>query len=352
MRILIVRLREIGDVVFTTPAVRAIRRRFPNAHITYIVEPAASAIVEHNPHIDELIVAPRPSGISRLRSELALIRRLRAAAYDIAIDFHSGPRASILTWLSGAPVRVGYAVVGRSWMYTRLIARPRELRPRHSVENQWDLLAALDIGPPDRTEYPVEMALDDRTAGALAERLARAGVRGDHRLIVMHVSAGNPFRRWPVGSFAAVAAGLAGRDPARRVVITSGPSDRQAAERVMVEAQTLLGDDRGRVLECGEFSLSELRALVDRAAVYIGGDSGPMHVAATSHVPIVSLYGPTLPARSAPWRATLWPAESVEVTGLECRPCDQRSCLPGDFRCLTWIQPQQVIEAAERALTG
>ncbi len=174
-------------------------------------------------------------------------------------------------------------------MYTRRIARPRALRPRHSVENQWDLLAALDIGPPDRIEYPVEMPLGNRTASVLAERLARAGVHGDHRLIVMHVSAGNPFRRWPVGSFAAVAAGLAGRDPARRVVITSGPSDREAADRVIAEAQTLLGHDRGRVLDCGEFSLPELRALVDRAAVYIGGDSGPMHVAATSHVPIVSL---------------------------------------------------------------
>ena len=137
--------------------------------------PRLRPIVEHNPNIDELIVAPRPSGIGRLRSELELVRRLRAAAYDIAIDFHSGPRASILTWLSGAPVRVGYTVVGRSWMYTRLIARPRELRPRHSVENQWDLLAALDIGPPDRIEYPVEMPLDDRTASALAERLVARG---------------------------------------------------------------------------------------------------------------------------------------------------------------------------------
>jgi heptosyltransferase-1 len=352
LKILLVRLREIGDVVFTTPAVRAIRRRFPEAHIAYLVEPAASPILEHNPHIDELIVAPRPGGLGRLRAEVGLIRRLRAAAYDIVIDFHSGPRASMLTWLSGAPARVGYTVVGRSWMYTRRIARPRALRPRHSVENQWDLLAALDIGPPDRIEYPVEMPLGNRTASVLAERLARAGVHGDHRLIVMHVSAGNPFRRWPVGSFAAVAAGLAGRDPARRVVITSGPSDREAADRVIAEARTLLGHDRGRVLDCGEFSLPELRALVDRAAVYIGGDSGPMHVAATSHVPIVSLYGPTLPARSAPWRATLWPAEAVEIADLACRPCDQRSCLPGDFRCLTWIQPQQVIEAAERALTG
>jgi ADP-heptose:LPS heptosyltransferase len=168
----------------------------------------------------------------------------------------------------------------------------------------------------------------------------------------MHVSAGNPFRRWPTESFAAVAAGLAGRDPKRRIVVTSGPSDREAADRVIADARALLGDDHGRVVACGDFSLTELRALVDRAALYIGGDSGPMHVAATSHVPIVGLYGPTLPARSAPWRAKHWPAEAVEIVDLECRPCDQRSCLPGDFRCLTWIQPQQVIEAAERALAG
>jgi len=352
LKILLVRLREIGDVVFTTPAVRAIRRRFPDAHISYVVEPAASAIVEHNPHIDDLIVAPRTRGFSGLRSELALIRRLRAAAYDIAVDFHGGPRASILTWLSGAPVRVGYTIVGRSWMYTRLVDRPRALRPRHSVENQADLLAALDVGPPDRAADPVEMPLDDQVAAALARRLVQAGVQADHRLIVLHVSAGNPFRRWPAESFAAVAAGLAGRDPGRRIVVTAGPSDREAADRVIAEAQARLGADRGRVVACGEFSLTELRALVDRAVLYIGGDSGPMHIAATSHVPIVGLYGPTLPARSAPWRATLWPAEAIEVADLACRPCDQRSCRPGDFRCLIWIQPQQVIEAAERALAG
>jgi ADP-heptose:LPS heptosyltransferase len=73
-----------------------------------------------------------------------------------------------------------------------------------------------------------------------------------------------------------------------------------------------------------------------------------MHVAATSQVPIVTLYGPTLPARSAPWRSASWLSAPVEVQGLECRPCDQRVCIPGDFRCLAWIEPRHVIEAAER----
>jgi ADP-heptose:LPS heptosyltransferase len=104
------------------------------------------------------------------------------------------------------------------------------------------------------------------------------------------------------------------------------------------------------VLACGDFSLAEFRALVDRAALYIGGDSGPLHIASTSAVPIVGLYGPTLPVRSAPWRAPEWISEAVEVDHLPCRPCDQRRCEPGDFRCLTWMGAEQVAAAAERAL--
>ena len=352
MKILLVRLREIGDVVFTTPAVRAIRRRFPDARITYLVEPAAAAVVQPNDHIDDLIIAPRPRGFGRLTHELALVRRLRSSKFDLAVDFHGGPRASLLTWLSGAPRRIGYTIAGRSWMYTTRIERPRELRARHSVENQWDLLGALDIAPPDRAADAVEMPVDRAAEADLAARLAGAGVAAGDRLIVMHVSAGNPFRRWPTESFAAVAAALIERDPSRSVVVTSGPSDREAALRVTDQARALAGERRDRVLSCGEFSLTELRALVDRAALFIGGDSGPMHIAATSRVPIVGIYGPTLPARSAPWRAAELRAEAVETPGLPCRPCDQRTCLPGDFRCLTRIEPQQVIDAAERALSS
>jgi lipopolysaccharide heptosyltransferase II len=347
MRILIVRLRQIGDVVFTTPAIHALRARFPDAHLAYIVEPHAAALVAANPHLNEVIVAPRTG----LVADLALGRRLRAARFDVAIDFHGGPRASMLTWLSGAPVRIGYEVTGRSWMYTRRVARPRALRPRHSVENQWDLLAALEIPAPDRSQFPVEMTVDPAAARAMDERLARAGVEPGDPIIVIHVSAGNPFRRWPVAAFAALVTVLITRDRRRRVIVTSGPSDRQAADRVITHARSLLTDeDRGHVTSCGDCSLAELRALVERAALYIGGDSGPLHVAATSAVPIVGLYGPTLPARSAPWRSPHFIAEAIEVPDLPCRPCHQRVCAPGDFRCLTWVKPEQVIEAAERAL--
>ena len=352
-RILLVRLREIGDVVFTTPAVRAIRQRYPQARISYLVEPAAAPVVANNPHLDEVIVAPRQGGLAGWRGEIALARRLRREHFDTAIDFHGGPRASLLTWLSGAPVRVGYEVVGRGWMYTTRVPRPRALRRRHSVENQWDLLTALGIPPPSPEADPVEMPVDADAAARVARRLARSGIGPDHALVVIHVSAGNPFRRWPVSSFASVAAALASADPARRVIVTSGPSDQEAATRVIENAAAQTSPEaRARILPSGDFSLAELRALVERAALYIGGDSGPAHVAATSDVPIVTLYGPTLPERSAPWRAAIHLAESVDTSGLPCRPCDQRVCEPGDFRCLTGIEPHRVVDAAERVLAA
>jgi len=328
-----------------------VRARFPGAHLTYIVEPAAAPIVARNPHLDDVVVAPRRRGVRGLLRDIALGRRLRADRYDLAIDFHGGPRASLLTWLSGAPVRIGYEIAGRGWMYTRRIARPRELRPRHSVENQWDLLAPLGIAPPDRTARPVEMPVDPAVAAAVDERLTRAGVGPGDALIVIHVSAGNPFRRWPAAHFVDLIVALAEDDARRRIVVTSGPSEQDAAARVVATARARLGQARAhQLLSCGEFSLAELRALVDRASLYIGGDSGPLHIAATATVPIVGLYGPTLPARSAPWRDPRYPTESVDAGDLPCRPCEQRVCAPGDFRCLTSIDAARVFAAANRAL--
>jgi lipopolysaccharide heptosyltransferase II len=347
LNILIVRLREIGDVVFTTPALRAIRQRFPDARIAYLVEPLAAPVVALSPHLDEFIVAPRAGFASDLRLGL----ELRTRRFDLAIDFHGGPRASMLTWLSGAPQRIGYAVRGRGWMYTSRIPRPRELRPRHAVRNQWDLLELLQIAPPGPESNPVEMPVDPLAAAALAARLESCGLEAGDRLVAVHVSAGNPFRRWPPDAFAEAAAALVTRHPDVRVLIVASAADRETVARVVSRArERLTMPQQPRVFECTTCSLDELRALFDRAALFIGGDSGPLHIAATSAVPIVALFGPTLPVRSGPWRNPAFTTETVDAGALECRPCDQRVCAPGDFRCLTRITPSAVVLAAERAL--
>src|SRR3954470_8653392 len=168
MNILLIRLRLIGDVVFTTPIPRALKRAFPGARITYLVEPAAAPVVSGNPHLDEVIVADRAPVLARLAFDLRLARRLRRARYDLVIDLHGGPRSAWLALATGAPQRIGYEIAGRTWMYTRAVARPRALRPRHSVVNQWDLLEAIEgwpSGGPDRTRDAVEMA-GDAGAGA------------------------------------------------------------------------------------------------------------------------------------------------------------------------------------------
>lgn len=353
MNILLIRLRLIGDVVFTTPIPRAVKRVFPDARVSYLVEEAAAPVVVHNPHIDDLIVIRHERGWQRIVDDLALAVRLRRARYDIVIDLHGGPRSSWLALASGAPQRIGYAVQGRSWMYTRTVERARELRARHSVVNQWDLLEAIDGWPgggADPATDAVEMPLDPSAVQQIAARLAQAKIEPAHELIVAHVSAGNPFRRWPEPAFTKVLSTLARASPRRRIVISSGPSDREAATRIASAARLELGAAAGQIVEFGEFGLAELRALIARSHLFIGGDTGPLHIAATTATPIVGLYGPTLPARSAPWRDPAIPTESLEVTGLACRPCDQRVCAPGDFRCLTTLKPEAVISAAERAL--
>lgn len=358
MTILLIRLRLIGDVVFTTPLIRALRDRYPQARLVYVVETPAAPVVAHNPLLSRVIAVPHVRGWRRLKDDFNLAREIRAERADMVIDLHGGPRSAWLARASGAPKRVGYDIQGRAWMYTDVVHRPRGLHPRHSVENQWDLLAAVDpafAGAADRTAFRTEMTEAPGARQAVNAFLAGHGISspgGAARLIVLHVSAGNPFRRWPEEAFAEVAAGLARQSPDRYVLVTAGPSDHEAVERVLASARNRAEGAASRIINAEHFSLDELRAVFDCSALYIGGDSGPLHIASTSDVPIVGLYGPTLPARSAPWRPPHLATASVDAGELPCRPCDQRVCAPGDFRCLTMIEPATVLREAERILEG
>lgn len=347
MRILLVRLRLLGDVALSTPAIRALRHRFPDAHLAYLVEPAAAPVVAGNPLLNEVIVVPKRSGLARMSDDLAVARRLRRSRFDVAIDLHGGPRAAWFAWASRAPMRIGYSIAGRSWMYTHIVERSPDLTPpRHSVLNQADLLRPLGVDACDPVREPMEMADDAGAQERVRERLSVAGVRPGDPLAVIHVSTGNGFRRWP--ALAATAATLVLRHPHLRVFLVYGPAD-AAAGAIIQDARSAAGAASGRILE-GDCDIAELRALIACAAVYIGVDSGPVHVAATTETPIVQLLGPTLPERSRPWRDPRWFTEIVDAGALPCRPCDQRQCGPGDFRCLTRITADQVAAAAERAL--
>lgn len=350
-KILLIRLRLIGDVVLTTPAIRAVRRALPDAHLTYLVEPLAAAAVVGNPQLDEVIVAPLTRGLARVRGDAALALRLRRARFDTVVDFHGGPRSSLLAWASGAPRRVGYDVPGRGWMYTDRIHRPRGHRQRHSVDNQWDLVEAAfpGIPRPDPATDPVEMLGSDAARTRIAARFVTMGSPANPRYVVIHVGAGNEFRRWPGDRFAAVVAALYAAEPKRRIILTTGPGQAEAVEAVRRLA-VAAGVPADAVLALCDLDLSELRVLVEGGSLFLGGDSGPAHVASTTAVPMVVIFGPTTPTVWGPWRDPSYVTEIVSAGDLPCRPCDQRQCEPGDFRCLRWITPEMVGAGIARAL--
>src|SRR6185503_13421922 len=155
-----------------------------------------------------------------------------------------------------------------------------------------DLLGPLGIDGCDPVREPMEMAPDATVRARVLGQLSAAGVGPNDPVVAIHVSAGNPFRRWPPESFAAAAAALTRQHPQLRVVLFSGPSDHAAAAAIAEEARTLSGAAGTRILE-GFYDPQELRELAARSAVYIGGDSGPLHIAATTETPIVALLGPT-----------------------------------------------------------
>ena len=268
------------------------------------------------------------------------------------LDLHGGPRSALLAWATGAPRRIGYTVTGRGWMYTEQVSRDRVLRPRHSVVNQWDLLTALGCEPPDPERDPTEMVAPAAAVESVARKLASAGVgpvaapcgrRPRERRQPVPPVAGGVVR----GPADGAAPGRPGAGESWSCRDRPSTPPRATSGR---RPEAALGPDGAGVIDDVEFDLGELRALMDVAALFIGGDSGPLHVAGTSRVPVVGLYGPTLAARSAPWRPSRCVTESIELSEIPCRPCDQRRCEPGDYRCLGSISPGRVAEAAERAL--
>ena len=268
------------------------------------------------------------------------------------IDFHGGPRASLLTWLSGAPSASATTIAGRGWMYTRRVARPRGA-------------AAAALG---RESVGPARAARRRAAGSVGVPGGDAGRRRASRRrspiawrapasppaigsIVMHVSAGNPFRRWPAAHFVELVAGARRRRsgaPRRRHVGAVGtrrgrPRDRRArgAARRRAPARCCRAAS-SRSPSCARCSIARRSTSAATAA------------RCTSRRPPACRSSGCTGRRCRCGRRRgappSWITESVDAGELPCRPCDQRVCEPGDFRCLTSITPAQVLEAAERAL--
>lgn len=334
----------------TMPAVGILRRALPGARLAYLVDAPYARLVEGHPDLDEVLIAPAGGA-----GFFDLVRRVRRARFDAIVDFHGGPRASRLALLSGAPLRAGYEIPWRNFIYGVRVPRSGPGGAAvHSVVNHANLARALlrRLGADDR---PVDIAKGDpfgvpplRLPDARPDEkarldalLARHGLAGDGaRLAVLHIGAGNAFRDWGEANFLDLARRLS-EGPGLRIALAGGPEDKGRAASILARAPA------GTLSFAGELNWAELRDLIGRAVLFAGPDSGPMHVAASTATPIIAIFGPTLAAHFAPWRPD--GVRIVEKT-MDCRPCRQRDCPTRDVRCLGTVTAAEVLEACLEAL--
>lgn len=344
--ILCLRLSGLGDIVHSMNALSLLKEHRPNAKITWIVEERFADLLENHPFIDELLTIPRGPWERLLKNplrwpELAgevteLILELRRHEYDVSLDFQSSLKSAWMVAAADADLAVGFAPpVSRELNYLvqdECVAVPTD--GCHRIERNLALLGALAI--PTRYARPI-LPCADRYAAAVewvCEDLPRP-------LVLMHPGTSEfaSFKRWIPERYGQVAERLMDEHGAG-VLVTFGPGEEALAHRLVAASA------HRAVLAPRLAHLQQLTYLLGQADLFIGSDTGPMHLASARGVPVVSLFGPKDPVGTGPYCS---PSEVVSAP-VACRPCTRRRC--DNPRCMTEITAEQVYAAAERVLSG
>lgn len=301
-RVLLVRLRSIGDTVLMTPCLAALKTWRTDIRLTVLSEPLSAPLLEDHPHVDELIVAPAGFG-ARAR----VLSRLRRERFDVAFNMHGGTTATFLAGLSGARRSVGYEGYRYSWLLDARAPAPDVILGRrliHSVEQQLALLCWA--GAPWPASGPrLTLAVSDGARASARARLGEAGL-GDARFALIAPSAAFESKRWKAAGFAAVIDHLRERYNLPSLVV-AGPAQenvaRDVSERASAKPTVVAG-----------LSLKELMAMIGLAAVFVGNDSGPAHIAAALSRPMAVVFGSSDASVWRPWTESVY--RVIESPGL------------------------------------
>lgn len=343
--VLAVRLDALGDVLMTTPALRAVRGSLPGATLTLLTSPAGAAVAPYVPEIDRTLVRSVPwmkaTDGALPRDELRWIERLAAERFDAAIVFtvhtQSPLPAALELWLAGIPLRLAHCRENPYDLLTDWIPDPEGDQPtRHEVRRQLDLVAAVGLATED-SGLSFRVPPDD--VRRLRDRLADADLRPGGDWAVLHPGASAPSRRYPADGYLAAARRLAEEDGFRFVL--TGSADE--ADLVASIAEPL-GDAAIRL--DGRLSLGELAAVLTVAPVLISNNTGPVHLAAAIGTPVVDLYALTN-FQHHPWQVR----SRVLSHDVPCAGCRKSICPLGHHACLRGVPPDDIVDAV-RELTG
>ncbi len=331
-RVLIVLLGAIGDVVRAMPLAMRVRAGYPAAHVAWAVEPAAAPLLETHPALDERIVFERSGGAPAF---VRFLRRVRAGRFDLVLDLQRHLKSGIVSAASGAATRIGFHwrnAKELNWIFNTRTIAPVEARG-WKLEQYLRFADLLELPELPAAAPRFGLALRREEEGRIEALLAP--VR--RPFAALFVASTWESRLWFPEGFAAVADGLdaLGLDS---VFVGSDDARAIAAESVALARTTPLDLSGGT-------SLREAYGVLARARVAIGPDSGPMHLAAAAGTPVVSLWGATAPARSAPFGSE----HLVLVGRADCAPCYRRRC-PIGRQCMQTITPARVLGRVARAL--
>lgn len=341
--ILLIRLSSIGDVLHCTPVAQALREYYPKAKISWIVGEKSQDILHGNPYLDKIIVWQREQWEKELRKGAwlkslenfrFLKQQLKIDQYDLTIDMQGLLLTGLIGWCSGAPMRIGFAKAreGSPLFYTHKVhaAQTRKQVVKHYLQ----LLGPLAI-----KNYDMQMVMPiAREHHEFAEGVfARYDIAGDQKVVVLNPSTSWTTKCWPAVYFSKLANLLQDKANAE-IIILGGPGDIPLVEKIVS------GISRPVINLAGRTSLKELAAVVQKSHLFIGGDTGPLHIAAAVGTPTISLFGPTDPRIYAP----LGKKHMAIVTDVVCRNCHKRTCK--NFICMDRIRPEEVCVAAQKML--
>ncbi len=330
-RVLVIKLRYIGDVVLSTPVIESLRKNLPGSSITMLVNEGTEAVLFNHPYLDDVLVVPQEKHWKR---QIDLVRILRSKKFDLAIDLTDGDRAAILAFLSGATYRVGFNSEKRwrGMLYHHVVkADPVAL---HAVD--YHLEAVKAIGCKADHQGP-RLYPSDRDQSVITQLLEKNGLSSNEPFALFHPGARWWFKSWPLGRFIELARRMK-EQHGLSVVMVGGEKDMEAAERIVTAcgpwARTL----------AGQITVLQLAALAQRAELFVGNDAGPMHIAAAVGTPVVALFGPTDPQVWRPWGI----GHEVIWKQMDCSPCWRSDCQRGELSCMRQITVDEVFDAVMR----
>lgn len=361
-KIIVIKLRHIGDVLLSVPVFRALRENYPQAHISAIVNSGTEDVLTGNPLINEVIVFDR--GIKKINplqkylKELSFLKMIRTKGFDMAVDLTSGDRAAIISFVSGARYRLAYDLdkngfLGKRYLYTHLAKKDGS---QHMVLQNLDIVKqfgistgdlTVDIFIPEAARQFIKKTFEENNI-APPPHLTKGGQRGV-KVVHVHPTSRWLFKCWKDEYMAEVIAWLI--EQGIRVIVTSSPDKKELykAKRILSLVSYQLPAISYQLIDlCGKTTIKQLAAISEASDLFLGVDSAPMHIAAAVGTPVIALFGPTGEAQWGPWGK----GHTVFAKDMPCKPCKTGNCEGMQVRdCLALIKLEDVKQAISKMLS-